>query len=90
MSGLIVDVEALPYVTVILDDLKASLQYSASVSIIGSDIASLAAPGAGSRLLVCLAYCDQCAGYVICPATSEWQITLALRGNAGLVSDSSR
>ena len=35
VSGLIVDVaqsEALPYVTVILDDLKASLQYSASLS----------------------------------------------------------
>ena len=40
VSGLIVDVaqsEVLPYVTVILDDLKASLQYSASLSTADED-----------------------------------------------------
>ena len=40
VSGLIIDVaqsEALPYTTVILDDLKASLRYSASVSTIDED-----------------------------------------------------
>jgi U3 small nucleolar RNA-associated protein 20 len=40
VSGLIVDVaqsEALPYVSVILDDLRASLQYSASLSTIDED-----------------------------------------------------